>query len=229
MSESILKSVLEESARLEWEKYENVSEHRFSLKHKIAVKRIFSAANFAYNSSENGRTAQKLSLKRSLIIAAVLAFLAVFAGAVVVFRSENFGGIVHREYTKMFAVNTEGSPKTIEYKYDLAYVPEGFELYEKDSSSFDVYTVYMNKSTEQTIVLSQWVKDNFKPHYNTEHRPLEEVIVNGAAGLYIDFSRDTRNHSIIVWDNGDYIIEVDADLDKESTMNLCKINRVCEN
>ena len=229
MSESILKSVLEESARLEWEKYENIPEHKFSIKHKIAMKHIFSAANYTHNSSEILRTAQKHSLNRSLIIAAVIVFLAVIAGAVVVFRSENFGGIVYRECTKMFAVNTEGSPKTIEYKYDLAYVPEGFELYEKDSSSYDVYTVYMNKSTKQTIVLSQWVKESFKPHYNTEHRQLEEVIVNGAKGLCIDFSRDTKKSALVVWDNGDYIIEVVADLEKESTMNLCKINKVCEN
>ena len=92
MSVSILKSVLEESARLEWEKYDNVPEHKFSLKHKIAMKRIFSAANSAHNSSENSRTAQNRSLKRSLIIAAVLVLLAVFAGAVVMFRSENFCG-----------------------------------------------------------------------------------------------------------------------------------------
>ena len=228
MSESILKSVLEESARLEWEKYENVPEHRFSLKHKIAMKRIFSSENYPHNSRKNLRTAQKRSLKRSLIIAAVIVFLAVIAGAVVVFRSENFGGIVYRECTKMFAVNTEGSPKTIEYKYDLVYVPEGFEIYEKGSSLFKAYTVYMNKSTKQTIVLRQWVKERFGPHYNTEHRSLEEVNVNGTTGLCIDLSRDTKKRALVVWDNGDYIIETVANLDKNQTLNLAKTTKVYE-
>lgn len=77
MSESILKSVLEESARLEWEKFENVPEHKFSIKHKIAMKRTFSATNYTHNSSKILRTAQKHSLKRSLIIATVIVFLAV--------------------------------------------------------------------------------------------------------------------------------------------------------
>ena len=215
-----------EALDCELAEYDNVPEHKFSFRHRLAMKRIISVSNSSHNSSEICKTAQNCSLKRSIIIAAVLVFLAVIAGAVVMFRSDNFGGTVHREYTKMFAVNIEDSPKTIGCKYDLAYVPEGFELYEKDSSSFDVYTVYMNKSTKQTIVLSQWVKKSFEPHYNTEHRPLEEVVINGSAGFCIDFSRDTRNHSLIVWDNGDYIIEVVADLDKENTMKLCKINKL---
>ena len=112
MSESILKSILEESARLEWDKYENVPEHKFSLKHRLAMKRILSAAKSAPNVVATRRTVQKRSLKRTLLIAAVLVFLAVIVGAVVVFRSQNFHGTVYQDYTQMFSANIEGSSNT---------------------------------------------------------------------------------------------------------------------
>lgn len=227
MSEEMFRSILGEALERELAEYDNVPEHKFSLRHRLAMKRILSVANSAPKTNTALRkSGQKRSLKRSLIIAAVLVFLAVIVGAVVVFRSKDFGGTVYHDYTQMFAVNIEGSPKTIEYKYALDYVPEGFEIVDTDSSPTDVYTVYKNKLTKQTIVLRQWVKEIFDSHYNTEHHPLEEVIINGNMGLCIDFSNDTLNHSLVAWDNGDYIIEIVADLDKESTLNLCKVHKI---
>ena len=41
MSESVLKSILEESARLEWVKYEHAQEHVFSKKHERKMKHVF--------------------------------------------------------------------------------------------------------------------------------------------------------------------------------------------
>ncbi len=227
MSEDVFRSILGEALEREVAEYDNVPEHKFSLRHRLAMKRILAVANSAPKSNTALRKAgQKRSLKRTLLIAAMLVFLAVIAGAVVVFRSENFGGTVYHDYTQMFSANIEGSPKTIEYKYALDYVPEGFEIVETDSSPIHVYTLYMNKSTKQTIALSQWVKENFEPHYNTEHRPLEEVIINGSTGLCIDFSHDDYKSTVVAWDIGDYIIQIEADLDKESTINLCKVHKL---
>ncbi len=40
-NETILKEILEESVRREYEKYSNAPEHKFSLRHRLAMKRIF--------------------------------------------------------------------------------------------------------------------------------------------------------------------------------------------
>lgn len=226
MSENEFKAILEQVCAAKFSLPEEALEYRFSRRHKRNMKRILASVNSAPNSCAARRTVKKRSLKSTLLIAAVIVFLAVIVGAVVVFRSENFGGTVYHDYTQMFAANIEGSPKTIEYKYALDYVPEGFEIVDTDSSPIDVYTLYMNKSTKQTIALSQWVKENFEPHYNTEHRPLEEVIINGSTGLCIDFSHDDYKSTVVAWDIGDYIIQIDANLDKESAMNLCKVHKL---
>lgn len=41
MNETVLKELLEESLRREYEKYDNAPEHKFSLRHRLAMKRIF--------------------------------------------------------------------------------------------------------------------------------------------------------------------------------------------
>lgn len=88
------------------------------------------------------------------------------------------------------------------------------------------YTVYMNRATKQTIVLRQWVKSEFNPHYNTEQCAFEEVSINGSVGLCIDLSNDEHSHSIVVWNNGDYVFDLTADLDKNASLNLVNLNKV---
>lgn len=141
------------------------------------------------------------------------------------FVSDKFHGTVYSDNTQLTAVDIENSPNKIEYKYVLAFVPDGFEMIETDFSSIDVYTRYKNESTGQEITLRQWVKSEFKPHYNTEHHHFEEVTVNGYTGLYIDFSYGTYCHTLLVWDNEDYILEIVADLNKSDTENLAVFNK----
>ena len=114
MSEDVFRSILGEALERDLAEYDNVPEHKFSLRHRLAMKRIFAAANSAPNVVATRRTAQKRSLKRTLLIAAVLVFLAVIVGAVVVLMSVNFRGTVYHDYTQMFSSNIEGGPKTIE-------------------------------------------------------------------------------------------------------------------
>lgn len=128
MSETEFNAILEQVCAEKFSIPDDAPEHHFSRRHNRRMKRILSAANSAPNAVAARRTAQKRSLKSTLLIAAVLVFLAVIVGAVVVFRSKNFGGTVYHDYTQMFAANIESSPKTIEYKYALDYVPEGFEI-----------------------------------------------------------------------------------------------------
>ena len=226
MNEEVFRNILGEALERELAEYNNVPEHKFSFHHKLAMKRILSVEKPAPKSSVKRCKIQTHSLKRSLIIAAVLVFLAVIVGAVVVFRSERFSGTVYDEYTRILSTNIEGSPKTIEYRYALASVPEGYEVVDMNTSQTDIHTVYEHKPTGNTIVLRQWVKNEFSPNYNTEHHPLEEVNINGNAGLCIDFGDNEFQHVVVVWDNGDYIIEIYADLDKKTLLNLAETTKI---
>lgn len=66
-------------------------------------------------------------------------------------------------------------------------------------------------------------------HYNTEHHSFENIEINGKSGLCIDFSGNKAISALLVWDNGDYILEIIGDFDKYDIINLAKSAKVLEN
>lgn len=219
MNENVFAEILGESLKREYAKFDDAPEHKFSLKHRLAMRHIFSH----YGKARKEPRVTCRSLKRRVFIAlAIVIFMTFLVGGLVISSWEKFRGVKYADNTHIFPDDIENCPETIEYIYSLAYVPEGFELFETDSSPIDVYTRYKNKLTNENIILSQVVKSVYDAHLNTEHHPIEEVDINGITGLCIDFSDDTHDHSLVVWDNGDYILEITADLDKEGIVDLAK-------
>ncbi len=236
MNEDIFREILEKAVLTEYAENDSTPDHKFSLKHRLAMKRIF--ARYERNvrklrkkeTTETTRVTEYRpirSLTRQLLIAVIMIFLAMFlVGWIVVYVSDKFHGTVYHDNTQLAAVEIENSPTSIEYKYALASVPDGFEVIDTNSSSIHAYTRYKNKQTGQGITLRQWVKSKFDPHYNTEQHHFEEISINGKSGVYIDFSDGTYCQTLLLWDNEDYVIEILADLDKECTFNLSKIDKV---
>lgn len=236
MNEDIFKEILTRAVDSEFAEFDNAPEHKFSLKHRLAMKRIFSRYERNVRKLRNSETSEvaqtyeykpRYGLSRRLFLAMIVIILAMFlVGWVVVYVTENFHGTVFSDNTQLTAKNLTECPQTIEYKYALASVPDGFKMVQTNSSPIHVYTLYMNNLTNQTITLRQWVKSEFKQHYNTEHQSFEEICINGIKGLYIDLSNSEHNLSLIVWNSEDYVFEIVADLDKEHTINLFNLNKI---
>lgn len=240
MNESVLKEILLEVHKIECGVSDGLLDFKPSLRHRFAMKRIF--ARFDRNTRKLRsvrsidepptieHTPKRYSIKQRILIASLIIVLMIMlvgcVSAVVKFVSERFNGTVYEDNTQLFAVNLENCPQTIEYQYVLTNIPEGFELLETIPSTTNICTLYLNSSTKQIITLNQWVKSEFTPHYNTEKSKFEEIMINDTAGLYIDFSGDKRNNSAFIWDNGDYIIEISADLDKKSALDLLDIAKI---
>lgn len=235
MNEDVLKELLGEMLKREFEKFDDPPKWNFSLKHRLAMKRIFARYNRNAQKLKEKPTEQaapierqhiRLNLKQRLIIALIVVFLMALTGCVVAtFISKHFHGTVYEDNTLLTPANVENAPLTIEYAYTLNSVPEGFELIETGASKTDVYTLYQNNLTNQTIAVCQWVKSRYTPHINTEHRTLEEIRINNTTGLYVDMGYENYYKTLLVWDNGDYILQVSADLDKETTIKLSEINK----
>ena len=236
MSETLFKEILGEFVKRNYAEFDNAPEHKFSLKHRLTMKRIF--ARYERNMQKlKEKTSDPVALieqnkprlnfkQRMLIVICIIVLMTFLVGWVIVFVSENFHGTVHKDSTQLIAINLENCPPIIEYRYVLASVPDGFELIETNISPTNTYTLYMNNITRQTITLQQWVKSHYTPHLNTEHQALEEVNIYNIMGLCVDLGNEHYDKTIIVWDNGDYIIEILADLDKDSIIDLSKINKI---
>lgn len=240
MNEDILNELMLEVHRIECGVPDDLPDFKPSLRHRLAMKRIF--ARFERNARKLRNTEKfqetpitehkerRYNIKQRILIATlIIVFMALLAGCVnviVKFVSEHFNGTVYEDNTQLFVINLENCPQTIENQYVLTNVPDGFKLIETISSPTNVYTLYSNELTGQTITLYQWVKTHFSPHYNTEKSAFEEIEINGTTGLFIDLSDDKRNKSVLIWDNGDYITEISADLDKNSAFDLLNITKL---
>lgn len=232
MSESVLKSILEESAQLEWAKYGSAPEHTFSRKHCRSMKRIFKLYENKRPSYVNSNPSQRIRITRkAALVLALIVFLAAIAGcAAAYFWSQSFRGTVHHDNTELFAINTDNCPSTIEEKYYLSDLSQDFKVLDTDSTSFDEYISYQNSLTGQTITFSQYVKtEDYSFHLNTEDHYLEEVYINGCYGLFIDFSSGGVVCSEVMWDNGDYILELWGNMTKNELIDLAKSAKVFEN
>lgn len=87
MSEDIFKEILGMALASEFSEFDNMTEHKFSLKHRLAMKRVF--ARFARNARKSerkndvkiaqiGNHRTEIGLKKRLIVAVIIVFLALF-------------------------------------------------------------------------------------------------------------------------------------------------------
>ncbi len=231
MSESIFASIIEEMAERELASYADMPAFETSKKHDRAMKRIFKLYDKNTRHLRPQSEIRAMTIRRRLTVALLVIILAVITGfTAAYFISQGFHGKVYREYTELFPIDTENCPTIIEDKYYLPELPEGFEVFDTDSTPFYEYIAYENRQTCQTITFEQRVKSKFDPiHFNTEKGKLVEVEINGHAGVFIDFSNDELNSSHVIWDSGEYIIILSGDMPKNSLLNLAKSAKVLEN
>lgn len=240
MYDSLLNDVLTEYYEKEFLKYPGAPEHKFSFRHRRAMKKIFKL--YEKNTeclrpkpspmpSPAPAAVHKVRLTpRSAFILVLIIFLGVLVGCTALyFVSQDFRGDIYSEYTRVFPINKENCPTVIEEKYYLSELPEGYEIAETDSTPFTEYTYYENKSTGQMISFVQEAKPEYGSiNHNTENHKIEEVEINGHCGLCIDFSNDELFHSSVIWDNDDYILELSADLPKKEMLDLAKSAKLLE-
>lgn len=236
MNENDFKAVLAEICDEEIFELNKFPPFKTSLRHKIAMRKIFAdyeksthnSANFCENKSPSRHA--PLSLRKRLIIALIVIICAaLMTGFMAVYISRSFHGTVYRDNTQLFAVDTENCLTTIEYEYYLPDLPDGFEPVEHDLTRTDFYMRYENTSFGQVITLTQYTKNGFNTHYNTEYHNFDEIEINGHSGVCLDISNGECDGSIVIWDNGDYILEIVGNLPKNHLVDLAKSTKVLEN
>lgn len=231
MSESIFASIIEEMAELELTEYSDMPMFKTSKKHDRAMRRIFKRYERNTRDLRPRAEIKTRIVRKRIIVALVVIILAVLTGfTAAYFISRGFRGEVHSDNTELFPIDTENCPTVIEDKYYLPELPEGFEILDTDSTPFYEYIAYENKQTGQTIAFTQETKLNYDPmHLNSEKGKLVEVEINGHPGVFLDFSNDEQYSTLVIWDNGDYILEISADLPKYCLLDLAKSTKILEN
>ena len=231
MNEITLDEILIAAHDAEFSQYDNGPEHVFSRKHNRAMKRIFKAyeKRIALLNSDVMDKRNVISHfrwnRKTVIVMLMVFFLAVLVGcSAIIYYLGGFKTDVHTDNTQLFPIDLTGCPQSIEEVYYLSEPPSDFELLEESISDISVYTAYINSATGKTITFHQSIKTAFAPHYNTENNKLEEISIGEHFGIGLEGNKSY----IVAWDNGDYILEISADLSKSEVLNLAESTKVLE-
>ena len=206
-----------------------VSLPKFSLKHRIAMRRIFRKfADNAYKKASADHVvyvpSKPRSIRKRLIIVAIIIIgMAILTGFVIMFFADGFKGTVYHDNTHLFAVNKEGCPTTIEKVYKLSVLPDGYEFVDSSISNEYVFSTYMNKN-QVAIYFIQYVKSEFSTHINTEGVNFLETTIGQCPAVYEEHNVEGIVDSIVIWDNQDYILRLSGNFTKDEMIKLAEIN-----
>ncbi len=220
MSEEIIKEVLIEAYDIEFAELDRFKRHMFSPSHKRKMKALF---NSLYNNREEIESPRpKLRSRHRVSLVLVLIITSILLGITVVAIATNgFKFTTKPTHTQVLAAGWEDAPEIIE-DYYMIDVPKDFVL-EENSGSELVYTVEYIKEDE-FIKFRQFAKKNYNATYNTEGYEYEELIFDDHNAFYIQW----KNYNALVWDNGDYILEIQSTMHKKALIELAKSAKILE-
>ena len=120
-----------------------------------------------------------------------------------------------------------GKPQ-IEEIYCIPSLPDGFELTDEITPEMTggmIYDLTYNRGDE-LISFTQCIKSKYNSHLDNEHGDLEEITVGGHTGLYLG---GYGSVCIIVWDDGNYILEFATTLPRDEAFALAESVKPAQN
>lgn len=224
-----LKNVLEEICAQEYALPANAPRHRFSLKHRRAIQKVFYPENLP-------KTEKRISIKRRAVLIAAVVVLAVITGAAASFYHYN-GFAFHKgndkfvgEYYIMLVENRENAPETIEKIIYDDNVPKDFTFddtytgVEKDKDKFVTNSYFSTERINKfggkgaLINIEQCSKWFFVDPITDDHT-VTPVEVKGCKGFTI---ASEEGMNVVIWDSGDYIHVVNGMLSVEELLEIAE-------
>lgn len=214
--------ILEQLCLEEYSCQEDYPAHRFSLRHRRNMKRLF-ASRYSVPTTE---IKPKLCRRTVAIIVAAI-FLALVAVTGAAYFIGSFIMKEQNDNTQLMAESNTASPETIEQIYYLDCLPQGYGEIERFSDDYECTVVYQfGDDVNNSITFTQMVKDKYDGRFNTVGYDFESITINNHEGLFIDWGSDNYICCEIVWDNGDYILSIDGNLNKGEIIKLAESAKV---
>lgn len=155
------------------------------------------------------------------ITVTVIAALSVLTMSVSALRSAFFQFLtaVFHTHTTVESSETDSSPTNFRDVYEPTEIPEQFELVQKsDLAAKTAYLSLYYKKDDRYIIFRQWLKPEYDTDINTEQDKAEPIEINGFEGFILNMGEDR----LITWDNGDYILEIKANIGKDALIPIAE-------
>lgn len=112
-------------------------------------------------------------------------------------------------------------PTTIEEEYEISNLPDGFELADYNRDAGTLFAAYFNG--DQYIFFEQFVHDSYSGYYDNEHSEVEYYTDESGQEYLV---QNTGQDYCISWDNGNYILQITSNLNKNDIISLCKSTKL---
>lgn len=192
------------------EAYQTLPKYKISLKFDKKMKHLLKN----YENRESAKTGYKrIPLKNRLLIAAVIILSVAIITGGTLYITMRWADFTVKEYD-IFAMlsisNAESYPLSLEERYEFTYNVTGYEKEVIDDDGIRFSVKYSDAKNKKCISYSRSIKD----FYTTVRLNIEnaitlpkEVIINGTTAIYYETYYGEKG---VIWDIGDYIIELAA-------------------
>ena len=189
------------------EAYQTLPKYKISLKFDKKMKHLLKN----YENRESAKTGYKrIPLKNRLLIAAVIILSVVIITGGTLYITMRWADFTVKEYD-IFAMlsisNAESYPLSLEERYEFTYNVTGYEkeVIDDDGIRFGYYT-HLTLPTNSRVSIMDFYKTVRLKIANAITLP-KEVIINGTTAIYYETYYGEKG---VIWDIGDYIIELAA-------------------
>lgn len=108
-------------------------------------------------------------------------------------------------------------PETIENYYEITSGLSDY-IIERDTIKDNERVIYYRRN-EQLIYYHQITIKNYLKYYNTENTEIENIDINGHEAIgYID----NQNYYTLIWNNGEYVIQISSNIGKDALIEIAK-------
>lgn len=109
------------------------------------------------------------------------------------------------------------NPEVIESYYEITSDLSGYSI-ERDEQSEEERAIIYRRS-DVIISFHQIVIHDFKSNYNTEDAIIESIDINGFEAIgYLD----NQDYYTLLWNNGEYIINIASNIGKDALIDIAK-------
>lgn len=112
---------------------------------------------------------------------------------------------------------TENNNNSVNDEITVGYIPEGFELVDKQVLSKLITYNYCN-STNKMITITKF-SSVIKVEFDTETGSIENIIVND---IEYSYYVDENNYKYLVWNENDYIYQIDGEISKDELLKIAE-------
>ncbi|MBR6669995.1 MAG: DUF4367 domain-containing protein [Ruminococcus sp.] len=126
---------------------------------------------------------------------------------------------IYEKFSYIQPVEDDIAPSTIKDIYEITYDLSDYDVIYEDKDNYSYNITYIKDDV--VIDFLQYTKDMYDQNVNTEDAEISTISITGKEAIIF---LDNQNYYHLIWDNGDYILNIGSNIDKNAL--ICSGNKI---